>query len=160
MSSHPKMTPLRLRALKVLKSRSLFIHSWLALARLEAKTGHLEIAKHTFEQAVQRCPESVHILHGWGQFEQKHGTLQQARQCYAKARELDPLNAYVAHALALLEQRLGNHDESYNILRYVAAKKPTSVVCVALAEQERRRGNAEAARQLLLDGLQTCTSER
>lgn len=134
--------------------------SWLALARLEARTGHLGDAAQTFQTAVTRCPNNIHLLHAWGHFEQKHGTLEKARDCWSKAMKIDPLNAYVGHALCLLEQRLGNHDQAREILWKLVREKPTSALCVALSDHERRRGELHLAKQVLLDGLERCREEK
>lgn len=45
-------------------------HSWLALARLEAKLGNYERAREIFSQSVAQCPSSVHLLHAWGHLEE------------------------------------------------------------------------------------------
>eukprot|EP01039_Chlorochromonas_danica_P005073 gene5073-5572_t len=135
-------------------------HSWLALARLEARTGHLGDAAQTFQTAVTHCPNNIHLLHAWGHFEQKHGTLEKARDCWSKAMKIDPLNAYVGHALCLLEQRLGNHDRAREILWKLVRAKPTSALCVALSDHERRRGELHLAKQVLLDGLERCREEK
>ncbi len=124
------------------------------------KTGHIEDAKVTFQEALQRCPQSVHILHAWGHFEQKYGALEVARDCWSKAMEIEPLNAYVGHALCLLELRLGNHQRARDILWDLVKKKPTAALCVTLSEQERKRGQVELAREILLDALHTCGQER
>ena len=44
--------------------------SWLALARLEAKTGNIMKSRDIFAEANIRCPNNVHILHSWGHLEQ------------------------------------------------------------------------------------------
>jgi tetratricopeptide (TPR) repeat protein len=45
-------------------------HSWLALARLEAKLGNYERAREIFAQSLAKCPNNVHLLHAWGHLEQ------------------------------------------------------------------------------------------
>lgn len=45
-------------------------HSWLALARLEAKLGNYERAREIFAQSLTKCPNNVHLLHAWGHLEQ------------------------------------------------------------------------------------------
>lgn len=45
-------------------------HSWLALARLEAKLGNIDRAREVFSESITRCPNNVHILHAWGHLEQ------------------------------------------------------------------------------------------
>ena len=45
-------------------------HSWLALARLEAKLGNYERAREIFSQSQAQCPNSVHLLHAWGHLEE------------------------------------------------------------------------------------------
>lgn len=146
--------------LRCLELNQLDAHSWLALARLEAKTGHFDKAKATFQQAAVLCPDNIHILHAWGHFEQKYGCLEIARDCWSKAMELDPLNAYVGHALSALEIRLGNYQSARDLLWDLVEKKPTAALCVALAELERNLGHADVAKAVLLKGLDNCKEEK
>ena len=135
-------------------------HSWLALARLEAKLGYIDKARKAFQDGVTRCPTNVHILHAWGHLEQKHGNEALARECWSRALKLDPYNAYVCHALSNLERRLRNFESARNLLERVVAKKPTSALCVSLAEVERILGAPEKARETLQYGLQSCSKEK
>jgi len=135
-------------------------HSWLALARLEAKLGNYERAREIFSHSIARCPNNVHLLHAWGHLEQKHGDEAVARECWSKAMDLDPLNAYVCHALATLEQRHRNFERAKEVLQTVVKVKPTSALCVSLAELEQQMGFPEKAREVLRYGLAKCDSER
>jgi len=47
-----------------------FHRSWLAIARLEAKLCNYQRARDLFSQAVEKCPNNVHILHAWGHMEE------------------------------------------------------------------------------------------
>mmetsp|Transcript_14148 Transcript_14148/g.23536 ORF Transcript_14148/g.23536 Transcript_14148/m.23536 type:complete len:1046 (-) Transcript_14148:183-3320(-) len=134
-------------------------HSWLALARLEAKVGNIENARSLFQKGDQKCPDNIHILHAWGHLEQKHDNVEKAREYWSRALKLDPLNAYVCHALSNLEKRMRNYDRAGELLRDVVHKKPTAAICVSLAELERHLGNPEVARDVLLRGLDRCTKE-
>lgn len=133
--------------------------SWLALARLEAKTGHLESAKEIFAKAASLCPNNVHILHAWGNFEQRHGSADIARSCWSTALKIEPHNAYVCYALSKLEQRQGNSEGARNILANIVQKQPTATLCVELANMETKLGHKDAARNILLDGLQRCRAD-
>jgi len=135
-------------------------HSWLALARLEAKLGNVVRAREVFEQSTLRCPNNVHILHAWGHMEQKHGNEALARDCWSQAMIIDPLNAYVCHALSNLEKRIRNFDSAREVLEIVVKERPTSALCVSLAELERQLGDSGRAREVLLHGLKKCDKER
>ena len=135
-------------------------HSWLALARLEAKLGNVDRAREVFSQSVARCPNNVHILHAWGHLEQKHGKELLARDCWSQAMTLDPYNAYVCHALSNLEKRLRNFERAREVLEAVVEAKPTSALCVSLSELERQLGNVERAKEVLVHGLNNCDKER
>eukprot|EP01036_Dinobryon_divergens_P030333 gene30333-39562_t len=128
-------------------------HSWLALARLEARVGNADMARKVFTDSNEKCPRNIHLLHAWGHFEQKHGNVERARELWSQAYFLDPLNAYVSHALSNLERRLRNFDRAKEVLLEVFQKKPTAAICVALADLERQLGNPERARVVLQDGL-------
>ena len=80
--------------------------------------------------------------------------------CWSRALEVDPLNAYVCHALSNLELRLRNFERAGSLLREVVQQRPTAALCVALAELERQLGRREVARELLLDALRRCRTER
>ena len=45
-------------------------NSWLAIARLEAKMCNYQRSRELFSQAVQNCPNNIHILHAWGHMEE------------------------------------------------------------------------------------------
>jgi len=135
-------------------------HSWLALARLEAKLGNIDKARELFTQSMIRCPNNVHILHAWGHMEQKYGNESLARDCWSKAIVLDPDNAYVCHALSNLEKRHRNFEEARIVLEKVVWRKPTSAICVSLSELERQLGHPERAKEVLLHGMKTCSVER
>jgi hypothetical protein len=55
---------------------------------------------------------------------------------------LDPLNAYVCHALSNLEKRIRNFDRAREVLEVVVKERPTSALCVSLAELERQFGDS------------------
>lgn len=135
-------------------------HSWLALARLEAKTGNIQTARDLFARSLQLCPGNIHILHAWGLLEQKHGNIKLARECWAEAYAIDPLNAYVCHAFSNLERRLRNFEKAKEILQDVVAIKPTATICISLSELERQLGNADKAKEILTQGLLTVNKER
>lgn len=135
-------------------------HSWLALARLEAKLCNYQRSREIFSQAVQKCPQNVHILHAWGHMEERHGSESIARECWSQAMEIEPCNAYVCHALSNLERRLHNYKGAQRVLENVIKVKPTSPLCVSLAEIERLQGEPEKARETILYGLKKCTSDR
>ncbi len=135
-------------------------HSWLALARLEAKLGNIDKARELFTQSMIRCPNNVHILHAWGHMEQKYGNESLARDCWSKAIELDPDNAYVCHALSNLEKRHRNFEQARIVLEKVVWRKPTSTICVSLSELERQLGRPERAKEVLLHGMKSCSIER
>lgn len=135
-------------------------HSWLALARLEVKLGNVVGAREVFGEGHSRSPRNVHILHAWGHMEQKYGNEQLARECWSRAMELDPYNAYVCHALGNLEKRQRNFDRAKEVLENVVRHKPTSALCVSLADLERSMGEPEKAREVLTLGLRSCKQER
>jgi tetratricopeptide (TPR) repeat protein len=74
--------------------------------------------------------------------------------------QLEPYNAYVCHALSNLEKRQRNYERAKEILEEVVHVKPTSALCVSLAELERQLGSPENAKKVLLHGLQNCDTER
>lgn len=63
-------------------------------------------------------------------------------------------------ALSNLEKRLRNYDEAKTILKEVVQIRPTSALCVSLAELERHLGDPEESRRTLLNGLKCCREER
>lgn len=150
-------------------------HSWLALARLESRLGNIHRAREVFQLASINCPRNIHLLHAWGHFEQKHGNEGRARECWSEAMQvsragycphpltciqLEPLNAYVAHALSNLEIRQRNFDQAKEVLERVVWQKPTSAICVSLAELERQQGHPELAKRVLEHGLRRCSKDR
>ena len=135
-------------------------HSWLALARLEAKVGNIARARDVFAEGVKRCPNNVHILHAWGHLEQKHGNEALAREYWSRANALEPYNPYVCHALSNLERRQRNYERAKEVLMTVVEKKPTAALCVSLSDLERQLGFPEKSRSILLHGLQKCEKDR
>jgi uncharacterized protein HemY len=59
-----------------------------------------------------------------------------------------------------LERRLRNFERAREILEVVVSQRPTSAICVSLADLERQEGNPERAREILVTGLQRCSKER
>lgn len=74
--------------------------------------------------------------------------------------DLDPYNAYVCHALSNLERRQRNFERAKEVLEKVVRNRPTSAICVSLAELERQLGSPESAKAVLLHGLKKCDKER
>lgn len=135
-------------------------HSWLALARLEAKWGNIDRARELFTESVQHFPTNVHILQAWGHMEQKFGNDTFARACLEQALEIEPLNAYVCHTLSSIEIRHENIDRARRILDPVFRRRPTSAIAICYADMERREGNIDKANEILLQALKTCKYDK
>lgn len=135
-------------------------HSWLALARLEAKWGNIERSREIFSQGIVKCPNNIHLLQAWGHMEQKYGNQTLAQIYLSAALTIDPYNAYVCHTLSSLELRNNNVKRAREILTPVFEKKPTSAICTSLAELERQEGNISKAKDILVYGLKKCRLEK
>lgn len=143
-------------------------HSWLALARLEARSGVLDIrsdgirtakiaaanaARALFEEGLRECPDSVHLLQAWAVLEHRCGDRDTARKLFARGNAIEPDNPYISHAWGLLEQRVGNNKKARELFQKAVAMRPHAEVCTAWAVLEARDGNVERARELFEKGL-------
>lgn len=162
-------------------------HSWLALARLVARTAHVPEpgvdesaetertsdtknerrkaknamqASALFEQAVTECPNNVHLLQAWAVHENRHGNRRRARELFSSGLKLDPSNAYVCQAWGRLEQQEGNNDKARELYSCIVSQRPHPEVCAAWASLETRDGNIEKARGLYKQGLSACKNVR
>lgn len=154
-------------------------HSWLALARLEARAGGVNLrvgmnakevaerdspadgtqeAKRLFQEGLRECPDSVHLLQAWAVLEHRCGDRDAARRLFRKGAELEPGNPYVCHAWALLEQRDGNTEQARELFRKTLQVRAHPEVCGAWAVLEAREGNVKQARSLFEKGLKNCRS--
>lgn len=159
-------------------------HSWLALARLEARTGGVnlrnqsslqgedetdgerrsngsngaQVARNLFKEGLSECPNSVHLLQAWAVLEHRCGEREAARELFAKGLALEPDNPYVCQAWGLLEQRVGNTEKARDLFSRSVALRPHPEVCAAWAVLEAREGNTDRARDLYDQGLKACKS--
>ncbi|CDF32431.1 TPR repeat-containing protein [Chondrus crispus] len=154
-------------------------HSWLALARLEARVGGVNLrvgsdakeitekqshaegakeAKRLFEEGLRECPDSVHLLQAWAVLEHRCGDRDAARRLFRRGAELEPGNPYVCHAWALLEQREGNTEQARELFKKTLQVGAHPEVCGAWAVLEAREGNMQHARLLFEKGLKNCRS--
>ena len=137
-------------------------HSWLALANLETRIAQknanasISAARKVFQQGLEHCPESVHLLQAFGVLEHRAGDRDAARRLFALGFEADPDNPYVAQAWGLLEERVGNKKEARRLFAKAVRHRPTTEVLKSWALLEAREGNIERARRLLHDGVQAC----
>ncbi|CAN8068532.1 unnamed protein product [Agarophyton chilense] len=160
-------------------------HSWLALARLEARAGGVsirnsppnshqnendselhshppsaargtEIARSIFKLGLEECPKSVHLIQAWAVLEHRCGNRDTARELFARGLALEPDNPYVSQAWGLLEQRVGNTEKARELFRQTVSLRPHPEVCAAWAVLEAREGNIQYARDLYQKGLRAC----
>lgn len=159
-------------------------HSWLALARLEARAGGValrnhsnavhaetdsdqqslapsaargtEIARSIFKQGLEQCPSSIHLIQAWAVLEHRCGNRTTARELFARGLALEPDNPYVSQAWGLLEQRVGNTRKARELFKQTVSLRPHPEVCAAWAVLEAREGNIEHARELYEKGLRAC----
>mmetsp|Transcript_3469 Transcript_3469/g.6504 ORF Transcript_3469/g.6504 Transcript_3469/m.6504 type:complete len:786 (+) Transcript_3469:135-2492(+) len=134
-------------------------HSWLALARLEARRGYkfLPNARLLFEAGTQCCPENVRILQAWAVMEYKSGDIALARKLFEQGNRIDPANAYVCHAWGLLEQRVGDSNRARLLFEKCLEIRPRLEVCTAWAVLEAGVGDLKRARSLFEEAISTCT---
>lgn len=128
-------------------------HSWLALARLEARGGDAGSARALFRDGVARCPGSVHLLQAWGVFEHRCGERDAARGLFHRALGIEPGNPYVAQAWGLLEQAGGDAERARSLFRVCLGVKVNAEVCAAWGVLEAREGHVGRARELFKKGL-------
>lgn len=139
-------------------------HSWLALARLEARTGlpdssgvpRAARARALFEQGLIECPNNVHLLQAWAVLEHRCGDREAARELFQKGYDIEPQNPYISHAWGLLEQRVGNTEKARELFRKTIETRPHSEVCAAWGVLEAREGNVQKARELFEMGAKCC----
>jgi len=129
-------------------------HSWLALARAEARRGNIVEAKNLFDRSTTACPENVHLWQAWAVFDHKSGDFEAARYHFGKAAEVDARNPYVCHAWGLMEAKAGNIEEARALFLRALEAGPQAQVSVALAELEAQTGDFDAARLALSEGAE------
>jgi tetratricopeptide (TPR) repeat protein len=92
----------------------------MALAELEVETGHVEQARHTFQEALRLCAQNTpKILVAWAKLEEENfGDWEKATELLLRAMEEggpDFTDATVA--LAHLEMKKGNKERAVEILK-------------------------------------------
>eukprot|EP00871_Galdieria_phlegrea_P000016 jgi/Galph1/1014/GphlegSOOS_G5746.1 len=131
-------------------------HSWLALAKLRIKKGYdTDSNRKFFCDAIQNCPNNVHLLQAFAVFEHKVGNPEAARSLFQKGLELDV-------AWGHMEQRLGNVNKARDLFQQCLRIRPNLQVFIGLATLEARQGNINKSREtfqaafdLLLSGKLT-----
>ena len=77
-------------------------HSWLALARLEARAGDAALARQLFVRGRRACPGNVHLTHAQAVLEGKLGMHGRARLRFAQAARFElTLSLALSSTLAL-----------------------------------------------------------
>ena len=123
-------------------------HSWLSLARLEARDGNTATARDLFVRASGVCPGNVRLLHAHAVLERLAGQPEEARRLFRQAAELEPTNAYVSHAWGLLEESMGNVSAARRIYAELMDARPQVQIAIAWAALEVHEGQLGRAREI------------
>lgn len=108
-------------------------HSYLALARLEARRGG--DARAIFQAGTVACPDSVHLWQSWAVYEESsQNDSVQAKKLFERALELDPYNPYVCHAYGRMERKLGNSGQARLLWEQALEKSSTAALICSLGE--------------------------
>ncbi|KAL7558465.1 hypothetical protein ACA910_011642 [Epithemia clementina (nom. ined.)] len=124
-------------------------HSYLALAKLEARRNRIQEAARVFERGTVACPQSIHLWQAWAVHEdsQSQGG-PKARELYERAFHIDPYNPYVCHAYGLLERRGQNFQAAQELWERALEKKSTAALVCSLGELWIGQQRYEQARAL------------
>jgi len=129
-------------------------HSWLALAKLKMKyCFDLQDIRRCLNEALQHCPENVHLLHAFAVFEYKAGFPDTARQLFLKGLSIEKDNGYIYQAWGLMEQRLGNIDRARELFQECLQMDANVEVFIALGMLEAKCGNLQQSRDIFETAL-------
>ena len=126
-------------------------HSYLALAKLQARRNHWSEATQAFERGTRACPQSIHLWQAWAVHEEVHRTTtrqgrtgqddndnhnddDKARQLYNRALQMDPYNTHVCHAYGLYEKRQGHLEAAETLWQRALEKSSTAALVCSLGE--------------------------
>lgn len=124
-------------------------HSWVALAKIMMKQCfEVEEIRCLLNEAIEHCPESVHLLHTYAVFEYKAGFPDKARQLFRKGLSIEVNNGYIYQAWGLMEQRLGNMERARELFHECLQMEANLEVFIALGMLEAKCGNLQKSRDV------------
>jgi tetratricopeptide (TPR) repeat protein len=136
-------------------------HSYLALARLEAKRqADPCITREAFSNGTIACPDSVHLWQAWAVHEDTIGNTDKARELFETALLLDSTNPYVCHAFGLLNRKQGNDTRAMQLWNEGLLKTSTAALVCSLGELLIAKKLLGEARELYTAHVGKLDSER
>lgn len=134
-------------------------HSYLALARLEAKRGSPK-AEQAFVNGTNACPNSVHLWQAWAMYEETSGQVERARELFERALMLDSHNPYVYHAYGRMEHKLGRVTEARMQWEKALTFRSTAALVCSLGDLLISNKEYDKARDLYDRHVQLVPSEK
>lgn len=155
--------------LQILKIDPKDSHSYLALAKLEARRNRndasIDKASQIFSDGTKACPKSVHLWQAWAVHEESKGNIESAKKLFESALKLEPFNPYVCHAYGLMIQRCNMEEtgvryscEARELWEIALSKSSTAALVCSLGEMliyDKEYGKARAVYDTHLSRLKT-----
>jgi tetratricopeptide (TPR) repeat protein len=136
-------------------------HSYLALARLQAKGGDDTAAQSIFITGTTACPDCIHLWQAWAVYEQTTTyNMTQAQHLFQRALEIDPCSPYVCHAYGLMERKLGNTQLAVELWERALQRTSTAALVCSLGELFIAENKFTQARDLYSRHVHRVSSER
>jgi len=145
-------------------------HSYLALAKLQARRRQVQQAHDTFRRGTTACPNSIHLWQAWAIHSEATTTsstnnpqeaVDETRPLFERALALDPYNPYVCHAYGLYEkQRHGNVAAAQKLWETALQKHSTAALVCSLGQVLLSQNQLTAARDLYAQHLYELPSKR
>jgi tetratricopeptide (TPR) repeat protein len=146
---------------QILETDSRDAHSYLALARLQAKRGDHTAAQSVFSLGTDACPNSIHLWQAWAVYEETvTGNLTEAQRLFERALLIDADSPHVCHAYGLMQRKLGNLPQAVTLWERALHNSSTAALVCSLGELWIAQGHFERARQLYLDNIDRLSTPR
>jgi tetratricopeptide (TPR) repeat protein len=146
---------------QILQVDSRDAHSYLALARLQAKRGDHTAAQSIFVQGTNACPNSIHLWQAWAVYEESvTGNLTEAQRLFERALLIDDDSPHVCHAYGLMQRKLGNLTRAVVLWEKALHNSSTAALVCSLGELWIAQGQFKQARQLYLDNIDRLSTSR
>lgn len=127
---------------------------WLAAADLEKNHGTKEALWQLLEKAVEACPQSEVLWMMLAKEKWQSGEIDNARRVLGRAFNQNPNNEDIWLAAVKLEAENQQPEQARELLKTARQEAGTDRVWIKSVAFERQLGNAEAALDLVNEGLQ------
>lgn len=126
--------------------------AWLALGRLEKDA---KAAFRVFSEAVQHCPNCVHLHHAWAVRAGRAREFEESRRLFKECVKIAPKDGVSWQAYAIMEERSGDVKTARLLFEEGARRAPNCVhLWSAWGALERRQGRHKVAVKYLAQAVE------